>query len=82
MDEAGQYFAGNTVRQAKGTTYKKTYERYLTYNGISQWWLRSPGYYQNYAAYAYSRGGVREDGRYVCYRYDAVRPALWIDLNS
>ena len=46
------------------------------------WWLRSPGRNPNYAAYVSSAGIVYELGDYVLRDYDAVRPALWIDLNS
>lgn len=41
------------------------------------WWLRSPGYYSNYAAYV-SGDSVYDNGRYVSNSYGAVRPALRI----
>lgn len=51
-------------------------------SGNCWWWLRSPGYRQGTAAGVNHFGGVREYGRFVDYGSDAVRPALWIDLNS
>lgn len=46
------------------------------------WWLRSPGNDQVSAAYAYGNGNVINYGNYVNSSVNAVRPALWIDLNS
>ena len=42
------------------------------------WWLRSPGYYQNYAAYVYYIGDVYEYGTNVNTDNGAVRPAFKI----
>lgn len=46
----------------------------------SWWWLRSPGYDPNYAAYVSALGKVDTDGRGVC--DGGVRPALWLNLDS
>ena len=51
-------------------------------SGNCCWWLRSPGYYQNYAAFVFPDGVVNESGDLVDLDMIAVRPALWIDLNS
>ena len=62
----------------------------------SWWWLRSPGFYQNYAANVYFDGSVDDYGDYVrddfvgsvdddglVYRgYGGIRPAFHINLNS
>ena len=65
-------------------------KRLCTYiNGhYTSWWLRSPGSALNFAAYVCDKGWVAEYG----YRVDcesgagigdlAVRPALWINLDS
>ena len=52
-----------------------------------EWWLRSPGISQDNAAYVYYSayvhdGAVNEFGSDVNSDTFAVRPALWIDLNS
>lgn len=47
------------------------------------WWLRSPGYYSDNAAYVNTDGGVNDFGYYVNYDEVAVRPALKIkNLDS
>lgn len=46
------------------------------------WWLRSPGINQTLAAGVDAGGDVYEYGYWVSYDNLAVRPALWIDLNS
>ena len=55
---------------------------YKTEDGLyaCQWWLRSPGFYQKFAAIVYSVGSL--DYYYVDYGYLCVRPALWINLDS
>ncbi len=61
--------------------------------GACWWWLRSPGYYSNYAAYVDCIGSVsnREvngggyvssNGDYVRRNYNAVRPVMFINLES
>ena len=44
------------------------------------WWLRSPGSYQDYAAFVDSDGSL--DGCNVDYVYEVVRPAFWLNLES
>ena len=44
------------------------------------WWLRSPGHYQNYAAAVLSNGMFHYGDVYV--EIGTVRPALWMALNS
>ncbi len=55
-----------------------------------KWWLRSPGWRQDYAACVDYSGGITYginvsgdyySGRYVRSNY-GVRPALWLDLNQ
>ena len=50
--------------------------------GTGLWWLRSPGLDQDDAADVGSGGDVDAYGDDVGIDYSAVRPALWIDLNS
>lgn len=45
------------------------------------WWLlRSPGYYQRYAAYVSSDGSLRDQN--VDYGSASVRPALWVNIET
>ncbi len=46
------------------------------------WWLRSPGYYCNYAAHVFDIGFVIAFGYDVWRGDDAVRPVLFINLKS
>ena len=40
------------------------------------WWLRTPGYYSNYASCVLYNGNVNYNGNNVNYYYNGVRPAL------
>ena len=77
ITEANKYFSSDSARQCKPTEYVVANEV-----GGNSWWLRSPGYHQDYAACVCSDGYVGENGDYVNCALYAVRPALWIDLNS
>ena len=80
ITEVNKYFSSDSARQCKPTDYavaNGAWDR-----GNCWWWLRSPGLYQNYAADVYYDGVVVEHGFYVDHDDRAVRPALWIDLNS
>ena len=71
ITEVNKYFSSDGARQCKRSN-----------GGNCWWWLRSPGCYQNCAANVNDNGFVRADGYYVGFTDTAVRPALWIDLNS
>lgn len=80
ITEVNKYFSSDSARQCKPTDYavaNGAWDR-----GNCWWWLRSPGYRQNSAAGVDGDGGVVELGHIVNRAFDAVRPALWIDLNS
>lgn len=86
--EAQRYFAYDADRKCSPTRYALNqmalyYNTKPDTNSVStisvDWWLRSPGYAQNFAAF------VKADGS--CYsgfvlNTDYVRPALWIDLDA
>ena len=49
---------------------------------LGSWWLRSPGYYDDWAAFVGGEdGNVRESGNFVGGRF-GVRPALQLNLSS
>lgn len=81
--EAEEYFASDNARQCAPTDYAVANGAYVdSDNGNCCWCLRSPGSNQDDAVYVSRDGGVRDYGCDVdCSNY-AVRPALWIDLNS
>lgn len=83
ITEANKYFSSDSARQCKPTEYAVAGGADVnSSNGNCWWWLRSPGYNQSNVAGVYGGGDVNERGYYVDYDYTAVRPALWIDLNS
>ena len=84
ITEANKYFSSDSARQCEPTDYAVASGAYVNSdNGnFCWWWLRSPGNTQNRAADADSGGDVDERGLRVDYFTTAVRPALWIDLNS
>lgn len=82
ITEANKYFSSDSARQCKSTDYAVDNGALESDSGNCWWWLRSPGYIQNYAAYVNNDGAVYENGNYVYLDTYAVRPALWIDLNS
>ncbi len=45
------------------------------------WWLRSPGYFLNYASFVFIDGSVSDYGHGVGDGDGAVRPALWADFQ-
>lgn len=46
------------------------------------WWLRSPGYSSNFAAFVFSDGDVFGNGEDVSFSNGAVRPALLLNIQS
>ena len=88
IEEVMTYFdadpdAEDPVRRAKLTKYAKeqagwgwdTSDEYYV-NG--DWWLRSPGFVSNNAAYVDYNGNVNRGGYLVDNYSNVVRPALWI----
>ena len=71
----------DAARQCSVTAYAKA-QGSFTGAVYSWWWLRSPGYRQDTAAYVDYDGSVDYDGGYVDRDFFAVRPGLWINLDS
>ncbi len=83
ITEANKYFNSDTERQCKPTDYAVANgaEYIVIDNGNCWWWLRSPGYSKGYAANILDDGDVDEYGENLDDDREAVRPALWINLN-
>ncbi|MDE6851988.1 MAG: fibronectin type III domain-containing protein [Lachnospiraceae bacterium] len=74
---------GSEARVAKNTAYVETLNSSMYGAGMADsWWLRTPGYNMECAAYVGLGGYGYIDGYAVDYRYCAVRPALHLDLSS
>lgn len=82
ITEVNKYFSSDSARVCQPTAYAVANGAYKGDNGNCWWWLRSPGGNQNYAANVNYFGGVLVLGLIVDYSNVAVRPALWINLNS
>lgn len=83
ITEVNKYFSSDSARQCEPTDFAVANGAYVnSNNGNRWWWLRSPGVYQISAANVRDDGDVSETGGGVGDVDGAVRPALWIDLNS
>ena len=83
ISEAKKYFVSSTARQCKPTEYAKAQGAYVdSSSGNCWWWLRSPGDDRLYASLVDEDGDVYDYGFYVSDDLEAVRPAMWIDLNA
>ena len=86
VTEVNQYFRDPFFSiddlQCKGTEYCYTQQEGIEWdNGYCWWWLRSPGYEPDDAAYVDDLGNICSYG-YDVNMYCEVRPALWINLDS
>ena len=82
ITEFNKYFSSDSARQCKPTDYAVANGAWESDSGNCWWWLRSPGFNQSYAAHVNYVGDVFVNGINVFSVSNAVRPALWIDLNS
>lgn len=82
IDEANQYFPGDSKKIAHATPYA-LYRGCYGKNKTSAvwWWLRSPGRDQKQAAMIQSTGKLVTNGDYVESTTGGVRPAMWIQIN-
>ena len=83
VNEAKNYFNSDSARQCAPTSYASAKGAIVNNNtGTCQWWLRTPGFMKNTAAYVGAYGSIDSsyyrDVSNVC---GAIRPAMWIDLT-
>ncbi len=81
ISEVYEYLTFGSARACMATDYADEKGAHTSGNGYCWWWLRSPGSEQNEASYVEFGWYIREDGDSVGDRGDAVRPAMWIELN-
>ena len=79
--EAEKYFSSDSDRICKPTAYAKAQGAYAYDSRNCWWWLRSPGYDQDYTADVNTVGSLGGSLN-VLNDSIAVRPAFWIDLES
>lgn len=90
LEEAEQYFSSSYERRCKPTMYAKIQgardaepDTYYDDENVSYcwWWLRSPGCNENCASYVRPDGELYLDGKVDDIHF-AVRPAVWVNLES
>lgn len=81
IDEVNNFFHTDAERQCSATPYAEAQGAYIIH-GRCDWWLRSPGYIQSNATCVDTNGLCNCNGKYVRRSNNAVRPALWINLDS
>lgn len=87
IDEAEKYFANGAARTCQPTAYTISNKVFKSWDTDDCYWLlRSSGRDQETVALVFSGGAVNTGGYFVDGGVDhargAVRPALWINLNS
>ena len=81
IKEVELYFKTSGLKRCKVTPYAEAQGTYNgKYNKNCWWWLRSPGYFQNFAAYVNHEGAIEVYGCSVGSEVNAVRPAMWVEL--
>jgi len=81
IEEANKYFWYDELRRCLPTTYAKANGAWTSETGYCYWWLRTPGDTQWDAAAIFAQGGIHEEGNHVNNPENAVRPAMWIELD-
>ncbi len=79
--EVNKYLPSESTRRAIATKYAIS-QGASNPGGYCVWWLRSPGYDHTYAAEVLNGKGIKISYDSVDWKYVAVRPALWISLDS
>ena len=82
ITEAYKYFSSDSARLCEPTDFAVANGAWESDRGNCEWWLRSPGYYQNSAASVNDFVDVGEYGLTVDNNNLAVRPAIWISLEN
>jgi len=81
--EAGIYMGNSINKEYAGMAYATAYAIYkgafADENGLTEWWLRTPGAYEYTAQYVESSGSVYEAGAYVDLAY-GIRPVIRIKI--
>ena len=92
INEVNKYFSSDEARKCAPTAYAKAQgtgtsnicNTYKTESGEATcwWWLRSPGFIQDFAATVHLDGSVYYRGRFIHSANGGIRPAMWINLGS
>ena len=85
ISEVKNYFRYQESRIAAVTEFAKSRGCYISAQqklgrgeSAGWWWLRSPGYYDDFAAYVKNSGAIDDTGYCVDDERVSIRPAVWI----
>ena len=81
IPEVNKYFSSDEARKCNPTDYVRAKEVWMD-SGFNYWWLRSPGDRPDVAALVGADGSVGGGGAFVSNSRYAIRPAMWINLES
>ena len=84
IEEVENYFPTIEDRKCEQTAYAKAIRATIKKGDNSEsadWWLRSPGGTDVWAAFVFASGNIEYDGTATSYR-KGIRPAMWIDLEA
>ena len=81
LDEAERYFDEMEDRAAAATEYAQNQGAFVL-GGYTSWWLRTSGRDNTRAAYVVTDGTINEYGCFVNNKSNAVRPAMWIKIET
>ena len=82
LADAEEYFKTDEERLCEATPYAQKHGAFVRGNGKSEWWLRSPGKTNEYAAIVSSLGSVYPAGNSLNNVSCTVRPAFWVSLTD
>ncbi|MBR6089786.1 MAG: protein kinase, partial [Anaerolineaceae bacterium] len=75
VDELNTYLTDEEMRKCEATYHAQNNGAYVYDNGMSWWWLRSPGSKSTVAMYVSEDGTISHEGTGVTYDLAVVRPA-------
>ena len=78
--ETREYLASEASKKCELTPYAKANVSSKNDRNACSWWLRTPGFTVDYAAYVHSDGEVQVFGSSVSDEGYAVRPAVWVKI--
>lgn len=81
ITQANDYFKSDRERVCNPTDLAVARGAWENPDGNCWWWLRSPGKTQDAAAAVFGDGDIYESGDDTGNDNNAVRPALWMELN-
>lgn len=81
LEEAETYFDETEDRAAAATECAKSQGAFVL-GGYTSWWLRTSGRDNTRVAYVVTDGTINEYGCFVNNKTNAVRPAMWIKIET